>query len=190
MSIIALCLAGYAVFLLVYAVIRDQVTQNSSGSIAMATIWNFWAPGATLLGEIALIVDPKLGEQTNFGIKTSSSGGGTTSDKFQSSTTLKGTMSFEATAPTLSLSAFDPFQQHQQKKNNGPLVKPMFAADVDHSGLPFEDDKDAYFSPSHNMSTFTTTLDSDSDTFVMYQQQKGADVRSKSSKSHLVPSTP
>ncbi|ORZ19676.1 hypothetical protein BCR42DRAFT_301952, partial [Absidia repens] len=74
MSIIALCLAGYAVFLLVYACIRDQVTQNSAGSIAMATIWNFWAPVATLLGEIALIVDPKLGEQTNFGIKSSSHG--------------------------------------------------------------------------------------------------------------------
>ncbi|KAI8330632.1 hypothetical protein BC941DRAFT_328241, partial [Chlamydoabsidia padenii] len=72
MTIIALCLAGYAVFLLAYAVMRDKVTQNYSGSIGMATLWNFWGPGATLLGEIALIVDPKLGEQTGFGMKTSS----------------------------------------------------------------------------------------------------------------------
>ncbi|CAO3597025.1 unnamed protein product [Absidia cylindrospora] len=225
MSIIALCLAGYAVFLLVYACIRDQVTQNSAGSIAMATIWNFWAPAATLLGEIALIVDPKLGEQTNFGIKSSSHGksgttntGTTTSNAMnttfsqQGQSTIchtmasktneyyqQGTTTFDGsviaipsptatTAPTLSLGAFDSYKDNKGSLEQGPLAKPMFATEVDHtglvvenntSGIPLEDT--AYFYPSHHSSP----PDAD-DAFVIYKKQHDGDSRSRSSKSHLI----
>ncbi|KAI8096318.1 uncharacterized protein BX664DRAFT_382779 [Halteromyces radiatus] len=208
MTIIVLCLAGYAVFLLVYAIVRDQVTQNSAGSIAMATIWNFWAPVATLLGEIALIVDPKLGENTNFGIKTSSTGKTTTNNTSSNalhSMTMSmsqqqskqqdqdGMMFVSATAaPTLSLGAFDPFT----KDPNGPLTKPMFAAEVDHTGIPLEDS--VYIQHHHvnnnnnnnnysqNHTSIGTGADSDSDTFVMYPQRQDSDIPSRSSKSHLV----
>ncbi|CAO3630771.1 unnamed protein product [Cunninghamella blakesleeana] len=204
MSIISFCLGGYSVFLLVYAVDRDQITQNSAGSIAMATIWNFWAPAATLIGEIAIIINPKLGENTNFGMKGSSSGEKTsrsnplnifngsstngshsqnsnnknsnnnnnnnnshhsnkskmtvdlmssvtqTRTNYQADHTFDdtnmlsmGTIHYDeltstlsTTKPTLSMGAFDPFLKGDaMKKLNGPLTKPMFAADVDHAGI-------------------------------------------------------
>ncbi|ORZ17269.1 hypothetical protein BCR42DRAFT_326118 [Absidia repens] len=198
MTIIALCLAGYSVFLLIYAILRDRVTQDSTGSVAMAVIWNFWAPVATLLGEIALLVDPKLGEQSNFGIKTSS-GGRVTGSNLMQSTMLSTTITQQhrntadctgivippssTNAPTLSLGAFDPFKK-ENGAEGGPLTKPMFATEVDHSGMismnptgiPMDDV--SYFQRQPLQSGFSATSPSESDNETIVNQQ--------SSKSHLV----
>lgn len=282
MSVISFCLGGYSVFLLVYAILRDQVTQNSVGSIAMAAIWNFWAPLATLIGEIALIVNPKLGENTDLGIKGSSSdktsrsnplnmfSNSTTSGNinkvqgynknnkvnsisntksqlqstptmtstfnqpqiqsnyfedhtfdqsalfssditstnttnlddlnvskhYSTTTTLKSSSQYHV-APTLSMSAFDPFiKQDASQKLNGTLTKQMFAADVDHtgvlinsSGIPLVDSAYLQYQYEYNNNNNSkkntlTRNDTDSDIYASCDKSD-FDVKSRSSQSHL-----
>ncbi|CAO3634819.1 unnamed protein product [Cunninghamella echinulata] len=289
MSVISLCLGGYSVFLLVYAILRDQVTQNSVGSIAMAAIWNFWAPLATLIGEIALIVNPKLGENTDLGIKGSSSDKTSRSNPlnmfsnstsgnnnnnnnkgqsynknnkvnsinntksqlqstptmtstfnhqqqsqlqsnyfedhtfdqsalfssdittinttklddlnaskhYSTTTTLKSSSQYHV-APTLSMSAFDPFiKQDASQKLNGTLTKQMFAADVDHtgvltnsSGIPLVDSAYLQYQYEYNNNNINssknalTRNDTDSDIYAAYDKSD-FDMKSRSSQSHL-----
>lgn len=55
MGIIVICLMMFAVFLLLYGALRDQIMVNVPGSIFLGVIWNFLGPLTTLFVEMAII---------------------------------------------------------------------------------------------------------------------------------------
>ena len=55
MSIISVCLMMFAIFLLLYGVLREMIIVNYVGSVVLGTIWNFLGAVATIGVEIAII---------------------------------------------------------------------------------------------------------------------------------------
>lgn len=55
MTIIAICLLMFAIFLLVFGVLREKIIVNKLGSIILGAIWNFLGAVATFGVEVAII---------------------------------------------------------------------------------------------------------------------------------------
>lgn len=55
MGILAVCLLMFALLLLMYGALRDQIMVNAPGSIFLGVVWNFLGPLTTLCVEIAII---------------------------------------------------------------------------------------------------------------------------------------
>lgn len=55
MTIITICLMMFAVFLLVFGILRDIIVINVVGSVTLGAIWNFLGAVATLGVEIAIL---------------------------------------------------------------------------------------------------------------------------------------
>ncbi|KAL0135879.1 hypothetical protein V8B55DRAFT_1369983 [Mucor lusitanicus] len=72
MSIITTCLMMFAVFLLIFGILREIIMVNVVGSVVLGAIWNFLGAVATLGVEIAIIFNPKVDDGTSLGLKTSS----------------------------------------------------------------------------------------------------------------------
>ncbi|KAI9245213.1 hypothetical protein BDA99DRAFT_421568, partial [Phascolomyces articulosus] len=125
MGIIALCLMLFAIFLLMYGALRDQIMINVPGSVFLGVIWNYLGAAATLCVEIAIIFNPRIGTEGVGGLKSSSGGDKTTTNDETQTTSYAGAaaeMSFQA---TLSHHAFEDLKQQQmqyqqvfQKHNN------------------------------------------------------------------------
>ena len=202
MIIISFCLAGYAVFCLIYACLRPMITQNNVGNVVLAFLWNCWAPLATLLGEIALLVDPTLGEG-GLGLKGSSGSkpGTNTSGFVQSNTEFSTTMvqsshahysaavskdddpgyAVSGAAPTLSYGVLD-----KDSKLRGPFAKPMFETPVDHTGIPLVDSRYYYKNGQQASSPTSPRQQEIHDLTAIYRPGDDID-GSRSSQSHLVP---
>ncbi|ORX57638.1 hypothetical protein DM01DRAFT_1231604 [Hesseltinella vesiculosa] len=194
MLIISFCLGGYAVFCLIYACLRDMITQNNVGNVALAFLWNCWAPIATLLGEIALLVDPTLG-QGGLGIKSSSNSKPTASDVDSPQDIASTTMVYTShahynsnalskdedhyssvqAAPTLSYGVMDSYKD----KMNSPFSKPMFETSVDHTGIPLADN-------TFEISSSPSRHPADSHILDGSFRIEDLDSKSGSSQSHLV----
>jgi hypothetical protein len=72
MSIITTCLLMFAIFLLIFGILREIIIVNIVGSIVLGAIWNFLGAVATLGVEVAIIFNPKVDDGTSLGLKTSS----------------------------------------------------------------------------------------------------------------------
>ncbi|KAI8982451.1 hypothetical protein BDF20DRAFT_867039 [Mycotypha africana] len=72
MSIIVTCLLMFAVFLLVFGILRETIIIDTIGSIVLGGIWNFLGAVATLGVEFAIIFNPKIDESNSLGLKSSS----------------------------------------------------------------------------------------------------------------------
>lgn len=55
MGLISVCLFMFAVFLLMYGVLRDKIMTSLPGSIALSAIWNLLGPITTIFVEAAII---------------------------------------------------------------------------------------------------------------------------------------
>ncbi|KAI9315830.1 hypothetical protein BX666DRAFT_1951912 [Dichotomocladium elegans] len=71
-----ICLFGFAIFLLMYGALRDAIMINPPGSIFLGVMWNFLGSLSTLFVEIAVLFNPKIGNASIGGLKTSSAGAG------------------------------------------------------------------------------------------------------------------
>ncbi|CAO3634811.1 unnamed protein product [Cunninghamella echinulata] len=71
--VIAVALAGFAIFLLVYGILRDTIIQSVIGSYILCCLWNFLGPLATLFTNLAVIANPKTNGSISFGLPNSSS---------------------------------------------------------------------------------------------------------------------
>ncbi|KAG1447207.1 hypothetical protein G6F46_005001 [Rhizopus delemar] len=72
MGIIVICVWMFAVFLLLFGILRHLILVNKVGSIVLGTIWNFLGAVSTLGVVIAILVNPKIDENTSLGLKSSS----------------------------------------------------------------------------------------------------------------------
>ncbi|KAI9360651.1 hypothetical protein BD770DRAFT_409092 [Pilaira anomala] len=164
MTIIAICLLMFAIFLLVFGVLREKIIVNKLGSIILGAIWNFLGAVATFGVEVAIIFNPKVDESNNLGLKSSS---GEKSGQAQfvtysnfSTQEYSATNSTGAAQGTLSHNAFDElklqqlqyqnlFQKHNQhqlphnaKNNNMADLSTAESRQIKLSpaGIPVEDD--------------------------------------------------
>ncbi|KAI7901306.1 uncharacterized protein BX663DRAFT_537063 [Cokeromyces recurvatus] len=69
MSIIGVCLIMFAVFLLMFGILREKIIVNLLGSIILGAFWNFLGVVTTLGVELAIIFNPKIDDNTSFGLK-------------------------------------------------------------------------------------------------------------------------
>ncbi|CEG65182.1 hypothetical protein RMATCC62417_02015 [Rhizopus microsporus] len=72
MGIIVVCVLMFATFLLLYGILRDLIIVNKAGSIVLGAIWNFLGAVSTLGVVIAILINPKIDENANLGLKSSS----------------------------------------------------------------------------------------------------------------------
>jgi hypothetical protein len=54
-TVIFLALAGFAVFLLLYGILRDQIIRSVPGSYVLCIVWNFLGPVASLVACLAVL---------------------------------------------------------------------------------------------------------------------------------------
>ncbi|KAI9476550.1 MAG: hypothetical protein EXX96DRAFT_302201 [Benjaminiella poitrasii] len=73
MCIIVTCLLMFAIFLLVFGILREIIIVNFVGSTILGVIWNFLGAVTTLGVEIAIIFNPKVDDGSALGLKNSSS---------------------------------------------------------------------------------------------------------------------
>ncbi|KAI8330633.1 hypothetical protein BC941DRAFT_475498 [Chlamydoabsidia padenii] len=83
-AVLVLALAGFAVFLLLYGILRDQIIRNTRGSYALCTIWNFLGPVASCFACLAVITNPHIDDKPTLGLPQSN---GNTSSSNQSTST-------------------------------------------------------------------------------------------------------
>ncbi|KAI8881062.1 hypothetical protein K501DRAFT_223763 [Backusella circina FSU 941] len=139
MGLISVCLFMFAVFLLMFGVLRDKIMASLPGSLALSVIWNYLGPVTTIFVEAAIIFNPKVGENSNLGLKSSNEKTTGVYDT-QFSTFASGPeTSFQG---TLSHNAFDELRQQQMQyqnvfhKHNGKMpgtTLPNTSADMDDS---------------------------------------------------------
>ncbi|KAI8645565.1 hypothetical protein BD408DRAFT_440858 [Parasitella parasitica] len=72
MSIIITCLMMFAIFLLIFGILREIIIVNMVGSVVLGAIWNFLGAFATLCVEIAIVFNPKVEDGSSLGLKSSS----------------------------------------------------------------------------------------------------------------------
>ncbi|KAG1447754.1 hypothetical protein G6F56_009159 [Rhizopus delemar] len=72
MSIIVICVWMFAVFLLLFGILRHMILISKAGSIVLGVMWNFLGAVSTLGVVIAILVNPKIDEPGSLGLKTSS----------------------------------------------------------------------------------------------------------------------
>ncbi|RCH86739.1 hypothetical protein CU098_008081, partial [Rhizopus stolonifer] len=71
-TIITICLMMFAVFLLIFGILREIIVVNLVGSVVLGAVWNFLGAVATMGVEIAIIFNPKVDDNADLGLKTSS----------------------------------------------------------------------------------------------------------------------
>ncbi|KAI9253201.1 hypothetical protein BY458DRAFT_535850 [Sporodiniella umbellata] len=72
MSIIVVCVWMFAVFLLLFGILRHRILISLAGSIVLGTMWNFLGAVCTLGVVIAILINPKIDEPGSLGLKSSS----------------------------------------------------------------------------------------------------------------------
>ncbi|KAG0738557.1 hypothetical protein G6F57_001376 [Rhizopus arrhizus] len=72
MGIIVVCLWMFATFLLIYGILRNQIIVDKVGSIVLGAIWTYLGAVCTLGVVIAVLINPKIDENSNLGLKSSS----------------------------------------------------------------------------------------------------------------------
>ncbi|KAG1515237.1 hypothetical protein G6F47_004925 [Rhizopus delemar] len=72
MGIIVVCLWMFATFLLIYGILRNQIIVDKLGSIVLGAIWTYLGAVCTLGVVIAVLINPKIDENSNLGLKSSS----------------------------------------------------------------------------------------------------------------------
>ncbi|CEP14796.1 hypothetical protein [Parasitella parasitica] len=72
MSIIITCLMMFAIFLLIFGILREIIILNKVGSIVLGAIWNFLGAVATLCVEVAIVFNPKVDGGSPLGLRSSS----------------------------------------------------------------------------------------------------------------------
>ncbi|KAI8138695.1 hypothetical protein BJV82DRAFT_522986 [Fennellomyces sp. T-0311] len=126
-TIIVICLMMFAILLLMYGALRDEIMINIPGSVFLGVTWNYLGPLATLGVEIAIIFNPRIGTEGVGGLKSSSGGGDKTTfnDETQTSSSFAGPAVDTSFQATLSHHAFEDLKQQQiqyqqvfQKHNN------------------------------------------------------------------------
>ncbi|KAI9498121.1 hypothetical protein BDB00DRAFT_801225 [Zychaea mexicana] len=116
MCIISTCLIMFAIFLLMYGALRDQIMVNIPGSIFLGVIWNYLGPCATLCVEIAIIFNPRIGTDGIGNLKSSSGGEKTTTqEETQSSSYAAAAAADTSFQATLSHHAFEDLKQQQMQ---------------------------------------------------------------------------
>ncbi|KAG0180407.1 hypothetical protein DFQ28_001214 [Apophysomyces sp. BC1034] len=119
LGILTSCLIMFAIFLLMYGILRDRIMTTKAGSLVLATLWNFLGALTTLCVEIALLF--KSDGKPMLGLKSSNQDKSTTSGTDES-----GTPEAQATQD-MQQYAMDDIRQQQQKyqevfqKYNNPL---------------------------------------------------------------------
>lgn len=167
MTIITICLMMFAVFLLIFGILRETIIVNKVGSIVLGAIWNFLGAVATTSVEIAIIFNPKIDESNNgLGLKSSSAEKSNQQQQFVtysnfSTQEYSATNSNNAAQGTLSHNAFDElklqqlqyqkvFQKHNQNHgSHNNKMADLSAAEsrqvkLSPAGLPVDDDSE-YF---------------------------------------------
>ncbi|GAA5803242.1 hypothetical protein HPULCUR_008719 [Helicostylum pulchrum] len=165
MSIIAICLMMFAIFLLVFGILREMIIVNKLGSIILGAIWNFLGAIATFGVEVAILFNPKVDDSTRLGLKTSSAEkSGQAGAQFVtysnfSTQEYSATNSNNAAQGTLSHNAFDELKlqqlqyqkvfqkhnQHQLPHNSKNSMADLSTAEsrqvkLSAAGIPVEDD--------------------------------------------------
>ncbi|KAI8366556.1 hypothetical protein BD560DRAFT_400668 [Blakeslea trispora] len=160
-TIIAICLMMFAVFLLLFGILREIIIVNLLGSVILGAVWNYLGVVATTGVLIAVLVNPKIDDNADLGLKTSSAEkSGKETSQFA---TFSNFSAQEYAAPndishqngakgTLSHNAFDElkmqqiqyqkvFQKHNnhQSPHNTIPEKQIAQMEVSPSGIPYED---------------------------------------------------
>ncbi|KAI8355650.1 hypothetical protein EDC96DRAFT_264545 [Choanephora cucurbitarum] len=161
-TIIAICLMMFAIFLLLFGILRELIVVNIYGSVILGAVWNFLGVVATTGVLVAVLINPKIDDNTDLGLKTSSAEkSGKENSQFAtfsnfsaqeySSSHYDGSPQTGAKG-TLSHNAFDElklqqiqyqnvFQKHNnhQSPHNTIPDKQIAQMDVSPSGIPYDD---------------------------------------------------
>ncbi|KAI8098042.1 uncharacterized protein B0P05DRAFT_100803 [Gilbertella persicaria] len=172
-SIISIAVMMFAIFLLIFGILREIIIINYVGSIVLSIIWNFL--GAVSSGGviIAILINPKIDDNTNLGLKTSSAERSNSQQTPQFVTYSNfSAQEYSATASnhnqngahgTLSHNAFDElklqqlqyqkvFQKHNQLPHSTIDKKIVPEMKISPSGIPLQDSE--YFNSSEEKASF------------------------------------
>ncbi|OBZ85965.1 hypothetical protein A0J61_05998 [Choanephora cucurbitarum] len=158
-TIISIAVMMFAVFLLIFGILREIIVINYAGSIVLGIVWNFLGAFSSGGVIIAVLVNPKIDDNTNLGLKTSSAEKSNSQQTPQfvtysnfSAQEYSATTSTNnhGTPGTLSHNAFDElklqqlqyqkvFQKHNQVPHSAIDKKPVPEMKVSASGIPLQD---------------------------------------------------
>ncbi|KAI8096317.1 uncharacterized protein BX664DRAFT_346387 [Halteromyces radiatus] len=146
-ALIFLAVGGFAIFLLLYGILRDQIMQSVPGSYALCVLWNFLAPLASVLICLAIISNPRIDEKPALGLPNSSTGGNASSSNQNSANIYSTTSNTEASEfpVNLSATAFETLQQIKDEmvvSGNGTYPFASFDCQQNHSYYTTNDDDD------------------------------------------------
>ncbi|KAI9275792.1 hypothetical protein BDA99DRAFT_496462 [Phascolomyces articulosus] len=135
MFLIAVCLSMFAIMMIMYVSLRDQILQNTAGNMAIGGLWCLLGPVTTFFVELAVTFNPKAANILRLGSKSSSSNEKST-NMYNSDFT--STCANNNEVGTLSRNAFDDLKQqqmyHQQQKHHRQQQRGQLQSDIGDSG--------------------------------------------------------